>query len=162
MELPVTRRAAVAAFTIAPRHVLGGVGYKAPSDKLNIAGVGVGGMGANYLAGCETENIIALADVDHLLAAKTFRKYPSARTYKDFRKMLEQEKSIDAVMIGTPDHSHALVAMGAMNLGKHIYCAKPLARTIQEVRTLARTAREKEAGHPNERAVLRLRGGLCV
>ncbi len=140
----ITRRTAVAAFTIVPRNVLAGSGGPAPSDKLNIAAAGVGGMGANYLAGCETENIVALADVDHSLAARVFRKYPKAKIYKDFRGMLEREKNVDAVIVGTPDHSHALVASAAMRLGKHVYCAKPLTRTIGEARALLRLAREKK------------------
>jgi hypothetical protein len=133
---------ALAAFTILPRHVLGGAGYKPPSEKLNIAGVGVGGMGANYLRNCESENIVALCDVDDTYAAKTFARYPSARTYRDFRVMLEKEKGIDAMVIGTPDHTHAVVAMAAMRLGKHVYCAKPVTRTIFEARQLAKAARE--------------------
>ncbi len=144
----VTRRGfvpgAAAAFTIVPRHVLGGAGFKAPSDTLNIAGVGVGGMGGVYLRNCETENIVALADVDDEVAARTFERYPKATRYRDFRKLLENEKGIDAVVIGTPDHTHAVVAMSAMKRGKHVYCAKPLTRTIYEARTLARTAREQK------------------
>ncbi|MCE5310020.1 MAG: Gfo/Idh/MocA family oxidoreductase [Acidobacteriales bacterium] len=135
---------AVAAFTILPRHVLGGRGQKAPSDKLNIAGVGVGSMGAAYLRGCESENIVALADVDYNFAAKTFARYPNAKTYKDFRVMLEKEKGIDAVTIGTPDHTHAVVAAAAIALGKHVYCAKPLCRTIYEVRTVTKAARDAQ------------------
>jgi len=146
----VTRRdffpssAALAAFTILPRRVLGGSGYVPPSDKLNIAGVGVGGMGANYVAGCESQNIAALCDVDDVLGGRVFKKYPGAKTYKDFRVMLDREKGIDAVIVGTPDHSHAAVALAAMHLGKHVYCAKPLTRTIREARMLARTAKEKK------------------
>ncbi len=113
------------------------------NDKLNIAGVGVGGMGANYLSNMESENIVALCDVDEAVAARTFAKYPAARRYRDFRVMLEKEKGIDAVVIGTPDHTHAVVAMAAMRLGKHVYCAKPMTRTIHEARLLARTAAEK-------------------
>ena len=125
-----------------PRHVLGGTGHSAPSDKLNIAGVGVGGMGANYLKGCESENIVALADVDEAFAAKTFARYPNAKTYRDFRVMLEKEKGIDAVIVGTPDHTHAVVAMAAVKLGKHVYVAKPMTRTIYEARALTKAARE--------------------
>jgi predicted dehydrogenase len=132
---------ALAAFTILPRHVLG-AGYLAPSDKLNIAGVGVGGMGAGYLQACESENIVALADVDDRFAAKTFARYPKAKTYRDFRVMLEKEKGIDAVVIGTPDHTHAVIAMAAIQLGKHVYCAKPLTRTIYETRRITKAARE--------------------
>ncbi len=134
---------AAAAITILPRRVLGGSGYRAPSDKLNIAGVGIGGMGANYLKGCESENIVALADVDSAFAAPTFQKYPAAKTYRDFRVMLEKEKGIDAVIIGTPDHTHALVAMAALELGKHVYCAKPLTRTIREARLVTAAARAR-------------------
>ena len=138
------RKLLAAALTILPRHVLGGSGYKAPSDKLNIAGVGVGGMGANYVRSCESENIVAFADVDHDFAAKTFARYPKAKTYRDFRIMLEKEKGIDAVIIGTPDHSHAMVAMTAIELGKAVYCAKPMTRTIHEAREVTRKAREKQ------------------
>ena len=133
---------ALAAFTLFPRHVLGGAGYVAPSDKLNIAGVGVGGMGAAYLQGCESENIVALADVDFDFAAKTFARYPNAKTYRDFRVMLEKEKGIDAVIIGTPDHTHAVVAMATIQLGKHLYCAKPMTRTVYECHQVARAARQ--------------------
>jgi predicted dehydrogenase len=115
-----------------------------PNDKLNIAAVGIGGMGQNYIAGCETENIVALCDVDTDYAAKVFEKYPKAARYKDYRVMLEKEKSIDAVIVGTPDHTHAVISMAAMELGKHVYCAKPLTRTITEARLLAKTAREKK------------------
>ncbi|MGE5644863.1 MAG: Gfo/Idh/MocA family protein [Acidobacteriota bacterium] len=138
--LPVSGAALAA--TILPRHVLGGSGGRAPSDKLNIAAVGVGGMGANYIKGCESENIVAMADVDDAVAAHTFKAYPAAKTYRDYRVMLEKEKGIDAVIIGTPDHTHATVAMAAMKLGKHVYCAKPLTRTIREARLLAATAKE--------------------
>jgi predicted dehydrogenase len=134
--------AAFTSVTIVPRRVLGGPRYKSPSEKLNIAGVGVGGMGANYLRGCESENIVALCDVDDVYAAPTFQKYPQAKTYRDFRRMLDKEKSIDAVIIGTPDHVHSVVAVAAMQLGKHVYCAKPLTRTIYETRAVAKTARE--------------------
>src|SRR5215218_4052571 len=79
----------------------------AAADKLNIAGIGIGGMGANYLAGCAAENIVALCDVDAKYAAKTFAKYPSAAVYSDYRRLLDKEKNIDAVIIGTPDHTHA-------------------------------------------------------
>ncbi|MCW5964722.1 MAG: Gfo/Idh/MocA family oxidoreductase [Bryobacterales bacterium] len=140
----VSRRSATAAlFTIVPAKVLGGQAGRAPSDKLNIAGVGVGAMGAGYVRECESENIVALCDVDEAFAAKTFARYPSAKTYRDFREMLDKQKDIDAVIIGTPDHTHAVVAMAAMDLGKHIYCAKPLTRTLYEARLLAATARKK-------------------
>lgn len=149
-QTAVTRRgfvpgvtAAVAGFTIVPRNVLGAP-FVPPSDKLNIAGVGVGAMGATYLRACESENIVALADVDFDFAAKTFERYPKAKTYTDFRVMLEREKGIDAVIVGTPDHTHAVVAMAAIKLGKHVYCAKPMTRTIQEARTVAKAARDQK------------------
>lgn len=119
-----------------------GARTKSPGEKLNLAGVGIGAMGGVYLRNCESENIMALCDVDDNVAAKTFARYPQAARYRDFRVMLEKEKSIDAVVIGTPDHTHAMVAMAAMRLGKHVYCAKPLTRTIAEARMLAKTARE--------------------
>lgn len=142
----VSRRTMIptsAALLVVPRHVLGGKGEKAPSDTLNLAAVGVGGAGAAYLAGCASENIVALCDVDFTYAAKTFAKYPKAKIYRDFRRMLDQEKHVDGVIIATPDHTHAVVAMAAISLGKHVYCAKPLARTIHEVRVIAQAARDK-------------------
>jgi hypothetical protein len=141
-----TRRAiaaAGAAAMVVPRHVLGGPGYQAPSDTLRIAGVGVGGMGRRYLQGCAGERIVALCDVDHGFAAPVFRKYPDARVYKNFRQMFDREdKNIDAVIVGTPDHNHAIVLMEAIRRRKHIYCAKPLTRTLFEARTVREAARE--------------------
>jgi len=134
--------AAAAAFTIVPRHVLGGVGHTPPSGKLNIAGIGIGGQGASDLNDVSSENIVALCDVDWDYAAKTFKQYPQAKQYKDFRLMLEKEKGIDAVVVGTPDHNHAVVSMMAIKLGKHVYCEKPLTRTVHEARALATAARE--------------------
>ncbi|NLE58308.1 MAG: Gfo/Idh/MocA family oxidoreductase [Planctomycetes bacterium] len=135
--------AAVAATaTIIQRHVLGGQGGKPPGEKLNIAGIGVGGQGAWDLQQLGGENIVALCDVDWNYAARTFEKYPKAKKYKDFREMLEKEKSIDAVMIATPDHIHAVAAMTAIKMGKHVYCEKPLTRTIHEARALAKAASE--------------------
>src|SRR5881275_183008 len=97
--------AAAAGFAIVPRHVLGGDGVTPPSEKLNIAGIGVGGQGAGDLKDMATQNIAALCDVDHKLAANTFKRYPGAKLFKDYRLMLDQfGKSIDAVMIATPDH----------------------------------------------------------
>jgi predicted dehydrogenase len=126
---------------IVPRHTLGGKGYIAPSEKLNIAAIGIGGMGVNYIKECDSENIVALCDVDDNYAEKVYRKYPKASRYRDFRNMLEKEKGIDAVIIGTPDHTHALPGLAATALGKHIYCAKPLTRTIEEARVLTEAAR---------------------
>jgi len=113
------------------------------NTKLNVAGVGVGGQGAsniNNLAGLGV-NIVALCDVDHKWAAGTFQKFPQAKLFKDFRRMLdEMEKEIDAVVVSTPDHTHAVAAVAAMQHGKHVYCEKPLARTVQEARVMRQTA----------------------
>ena len=130
--------------TILPRHVLGGKGYKAPSDKLNIAGVGVRkyGMGSGNLHACKEENIVALCDVDFKQSASTFKKYHKAKVYKDFRKMFEKQKDIDAVIVATPDHNHAVITMMAIKLGKHVYCQKPLTHTVFEARKITEAARE--------------------
>ncbi|GAF84053.1 unnamed protein product, partial [marine sediment metagenome] len=121
-----TTAAAAAAFTIVPRHVLGGTGYTPPSDKLNIAGVGIGGMGKGNVQRCSHENIVALCDVDREYSARVFKAYPKAKVHTDFRKMLDEQKDIDAVIVATPDHTHAVVAMRAMERGKHVYVQKPL------------------------------------
>lgn len=102
-------------------------------------------MGAVYLENLKSEKVAALCDVDRDYAAPTFRKYPGAKVYGDFREMLEREKGIDAVVIGTPDHNHAWIATAAMRAGKGVYCAKPMARTIEEARAMARVARETGA-----------------
>ncbi len=135
--------ATTAAFTVVPRHVLGGRGHTAPSEKLNVACIGVGGMGASDVNQMRTENIVALCDVDWKHAAKTFEKNPSAKKYRDFRKMLDKEaRNIDAVTVSTPDNLHAVAAMAAIKRGKHVYCQKPLAHDIFEVRKLTEAARE--------------------
>jgi len=135
--------AAAATMTIAPSHVLGTkAGAKAPSDKLNIAGIGVGGMGGGNMRQCQGENVVALCDVDFKKAAGTFGRFPNAKKYKDFRIMLEKQKDIDAVMIATPDHTHAVIAMAAMKLGKHVFCQKPLAHTVYEARVMKEAARK--------------------
>jgi predicted dehydrogenase len=133
--------AAAATFVIAPRHVLG-QGQTPPSDKLNIAGVGIGGQGSADLEEMKSENIVALCDVDSDYAAHTFKKYPNAKRYVDFREMLDKEKGIDAVVVGTPDHNHAIVSVAAMRHGKHVYCEKPLTRTVKEARVVAQVAKE--------------------
>jgi len=135
--------AAGLSFTIVPRHVLGR-GYRAPSDTLNVACIGVGGMGANDVKGVgKTENIYALCDVDERQAAQSFVAFPKAKRFKDFRVMLEKEgKSIDAVTVSTPDHTHTVAGMLAMRMGKHTRIQKPLARTIWEVRQLVEAARK--------------------
>ncbi|MFZ2146583.1 MAG: Gfo/Idh/MocA family oxidoreductase, partial [Sedimentisphaerales bacterium] len=120
--------AAAAVFTVVPRYVLGGPRYISPSEKLNIACIGVGGMGASDVGQMSAENIIALCDVDWKHAADTFKRLPNAKKYRDFRKMLDKEgKNIDAVTVSTPDNTHAVAAMMAIKMGKHVYCQKPLA-----------------------------------
>ncbi|MFW6078212.1 MAG: Gfo/Idh/MocA family protein [Gemmatimonadota bacterium] len=128
------------AATVAPRGVLGRR-RRASRDKLNVACIGVGGMGANDVDGVGDENVVALCDVDWSRAEETFAKYPKATRYRDFREMLETEgANIDAVTISTPDHTHGVAALMALRMGKHVYCQKPLARTIHEVREIAREA----------------------
>ncbi|HIJ51866.1 MAG TPA: Gfo/Idh/MocA family oxidoreductase [Planctomycetes bacterium] len=134
--------ATTAAVTIVPGHVLGGPRNTPPSAKLNIAGIGIGGMGKSNLRQLESENIVALCDVDHNYAAQTFKRYPKAKVYTDFRKMLDKQKDIDAVVIATPDHTHAVISMEAMRRGKHVYCQKPLTHDVYESRMLAKTAKE--------------------
>ena len=129
---------------IVPRHVLGR-GQTPPSDKLNIAGIGVGGMGASNLRELEAENIVALCDVDPNYAAETVKRYPGAKFYADYRLMLEKQKDIDAVVIATPDHTHAVITMAAMKVGKHVYTQKPLTHSVWESRMLARAAAESKA-----------------
>ncbi len=136
---------AAAGIAIVPRHVLGGPGFIAPSEKLNIAGVGVGGMGrANLQAISRTENIVALCDVDSAYAGKTFQQYPNARRYVDYRKMLDEGKDIDGVVVATPDHTHAVVTLAAMQMNKHVYVQKPLTWSVQEARQLREAARQSK------------------
>ncbi|SHK91911.1 Tat (twin-arginine translocation) pathway signal sequence [Rhodothermus profundi] len=138
-----TVASAGAAFMVVPRHVLGR-GFVPPSDRLNIACIGVGGRGAWNVRGVASETLVAFCDVDDERAADTYRAFPDVPRYKDFRVMLErEEKRIDAVVISTPDHTHAPAAMMAIQMGKHVYCEKPLTRTIYEARRLAEAAREK-------------------
>lgn len=134
--------AAASLLTIVPRHVLGGTGFIAPSDKLNIATIGSGGMGAGNTNAVSSENIVALCDVDDIKAAATFEKFPNAKKYKDFRVMLEKEKDIEAVIVATPDHTHAVAAMMAIKMGKHVYVQKPLTHSIFEARKLTEAARK--------------------
>jgi predicted dehydrogenase len=132
-----TSAAALAAFTIVPRHVLGGRGFRAPSDTLNVACIGVGGMGRNDVQGMSGENIYALCDVDDKQAEDAFHAFPRAKRYRDYREMLDKEaKNIDAVTVSTPDHSHAAASILALRLGKPTYCQKPLARTMGEVQAM--------------------------
>ncbi len=150
--------AAVAAFTYVPRRVLGGAGQRSANERLNIAGIGVGGQGGSDINALSSENIVVLCDVDEERAAGTFKRFPNARKYKDFRRMLEKEhKNIDAVMVATPDHCHAPAAIMAMRLGKHVYVEKPMAHTIHEARRMTAVAKETgvvtqmgQGGHAGE------------
>jgi predicted dehydrogenase len=134
--------AVTAGFTMVPRHVLGGQGVTAPSNKLNIACVGVGGMGKTNIKNCADENIVALCDVDFALSEPVFALYPDARRYKDYRVMLDEQKDIDAVIVATPDHTHAVIAMAAMERKKHVYVQKPLTHSVYEARLLTEAARK--------------------
>ncbi|HSA55293.1 MAG TPA: Gfo/Idh/MocA family oxidoreductase [Gemmatimonadaceae bacterium] len=149
---------------VVPRHVLGGSGFRAPSDTLNVACVGVGGMGMNNASSLVNagENLVAVCDVDYAyverqlagrlrpnregrVSPETVRfkeAYEKATKYTDFREMLERQRDIDAVIIATPDHLHAVIANAAMKAGKHVYVQKPLTYSVHEARVLARTAAE--------------------
>lgn len=127
---------------VVPRHVLGGAGIVSPNEKLNIAGIGIGGQGGWDLRQVASENIVALCDVDRDYAGHEFKTYPKAKPYQDFREMLDKQKDIDAVVVATPDHLHAIVSITAMKHGKHVYCEKPLTRTVYEARQVAKVARE--------------------
>jgi hypothetical protein len=131
------------AFTIVPRHVLGGVGYKAPSDTLNIAGVGVGGMGFANLKNLASENIVALCDVDWKYAKPCFDNFPNAKKFWDWREMYDKMgNDFDAVVIATADHTHAIVASHAITMGKHVYVQKPLTHSVYESRLLTKLAKK--------------------
>lgn len=135
--------AAAFSFTIVPRHVLGGAGFVAPSERVNLAGIGAGGMGGGDIANHAKNgaNVVALCDVDEARAAGSFNAFPKARRYKDFREMLDKEaKNIDAVSVGTPDHIHAVASLAAIRAGKHVYCQKPLTHTLHECRELTKAA----------------------
>ncbi|MCE1199042.1 MAG: Gfo/Idh/MocA family oxidoreductase [Marinilabiliales bacterium] len=135
--------AAASALTIVPGHVISGQGFTAPSDKLNIAGIGVGGKGQVNLRNMNSQNIVALCDIDWNYADKTFKQYPGAKKFKDYRVMFsEVANEIDAVMIATPDHTHAVCALAAMQLGKHVYVQKPLTHTVYESRALLGASRK--------------------
>lgn len=133
--------AASAAFTIVPSYAVSGLGHVAPSDKLNIAGVGVGGMGLANLKHLESQNIVGLCDVDWKYAKGAFDRYPNAKKYWDWRKMLdEMGDEIDGVVIATADHAHAVIAANAITMGKHVYLQKPLTHSVYESRLLTKLA----------------------
>jgi predicted dehydrogenase len=130
------------AFEILPAHVLGADGQKPPSAKLNIAGIGIGGMGSGDIRSVKEENVVALCDVDQRVLDRNAKDFPQAKLYRDYRKMFETQKDIDAVMIATPDHQHAIISITAMKLGKHVHCQKPLTHSVYEARMMAQVARE--------------------
>ncbi len=166
------KTAAVAAgLMVVSRRVLGGKGFQAPSDTLNIGCVGVWGKGSSDIISVSTENIVALCDVDDTMMAKFMgmKEMPAekkpmfekASKYRDFRKMLEKEKSLDAITVSVPDHNHAVIAMTAMKMGKHVFCQKPLTHTIKEARLMALEAKKRNLvtqmgnqGHAGEGARL--------
>ncbi len=136
---------AVATFSILPSYVLGLRGADSPNKKLNLAFIGVGGRGGDNLNErvMTAENIAALCDVDSQRLAAAGSKYPEAKQFQDFRRMFDQMgKTIDAVVVSTPDHTHAVAAMRALKMGKHVYCEKPMAHSIHEVRALMKAARD--------------------
>jgi predicted dehydrogenase len=132
-------------FYIVPRHVLGGKGYTAPSDKLRIAGVGAGGKGRGDIrsfAASGKADIAFLCDVDERQAAVSVKAFPKAKFYQDWREMFEKEsKNFDAVSVSTPDHNHAIIAFNAMQNGKHVYVQKPLTHDIFEAKMLTEAAK---------------------
>ena len=133
--------AALAGFAIVPRHVLGGRGHTPPSEKVNLACIGVGNRGWQVIQGMQHHNIVALCDVDEKHLVKASERYPKARKYKDFRKLLDwEENNIDAVVVATPDHVHVPATMMAMKMGKHCYTEKPLGHNVSEVREVTRVA----------------------
>lgn len=141
-----TRRQFIASSTLVTASIAFGA-ERAPrristNEKLNIGIIGAGGRGWDNVQGVKSENIVALCDVDDERAAEAYKAFPNAKRYKDFRQMLEREKSLDGVTVSTPDHTHAVAAIAAMRAGKHVYCEKPLAHSIYEVRQMAKVARE--------------------
>ncbi|MCL4207403.1 MAG: Gfo/Idh/MocA family oxidoreductase [Pirellulaceae bacterium] len=143
-QLGISRRAVLAgsaaaafgSFVVLPRRVWGA------NERLNVASVGVGGMGSNDIRQVgATENVVALCDVDANNLARSAERFPAAKTHRDFRTMFDVQKDIDAVMVGTPDHAHAVVTMMALKLGKHVFCQKPLTRTVHEAIEIGRAAK---------------------
>ncbi|MHC4354610.1 MAG: Gfo/Idh/MocA family protein [Planctomycetota bacterium] len=138
----------LAGMTIVPRHVLGGVGRIPPSETIQVAGIGIGGVGHGQIASIGEQKgtrIAFLCDVDDVYAKHTYDRFPKAKVYRDYREMLNAEDDkIDAVYCGTPDHTHTVISLAALRKGKHVLCVKPLTRTIDENRFLVREA--KKAG----------------
>ena len=141
----VAASGAAAGLMIVPRGVAAAAGETPPGEKLNIASIGINGRGGAILGeAARSENIVALCDVDTRRADRVYERFPNAKRYKDFRQMFEEmSDQIDAVTVGTPDHTHAAAVMAALKRGKHVYCEKPLAHSIQEIRTMRQAARER-------------------
>ncbi|UCG49976.1 MAG: Gfo/Idh/MocA family oxidoreductase [Phycisphaerales bacterium] len=139
---------ALAGLTVVPRHVLGGAGRIPPSQTIQVAGIGVGGVGHGQITSVSRQKgvrIAYLCDVDQAYARRTYDRFPEAKRYRDFREMLDSEgDKIDAVYCGTPDHTHAVISLAALDKDKHVCCVKPLTRTIHEERILARAARRAQ------------------
>src|SRR5947209_15213063 len=136
---------AAAGFWVAGASTGAAADSRSPNEKLNVAGIGVGGQGAGDIgavSGQKMVNIVALCDVDDNRASKTYERFPHAKRYHDFRKMLEEQKDIDAVVVATPDNAHAVASLLAMRLGKHVYCEKPLTHDVYEARQLREAARK--------------------
>jgi len=138
----------IAGITVVPRHVLGGAGRIPPSETIQVAGIGIGGVGHGQITSISRQagtRIAFLCDVDDVYAKRTYDRFPKAKTYRDYREMLNAEDDkIDAVYCGTPDHTHTVISLAALRKGKHILCVKPLTRTIHENRLLVQEA--KKAG----------------
>ena len=137
--------AAGASFTIVPRHVLGGANQQAPSERVTLAGIGVGGVGHGQLGACDEAGfqIIALCDIDDVYAKKSYDRWPQAQRFRDYRDMYETlGAKVDAIYCATPDHSHAVVVLPALRRKKHLCCVKPITHTIYECRKVVEAARE--------------------
>ncbi len=140
----MARAAGAGLFTIVPRRVLGGARHVPPSETIQIAGIGIGGVGSGQIRSIDKvpgTRIAVLCDVDDVYADRTYKAFPKARRYRDFRRLLDTEgDKIDAIYCGTPDHTHAIIVLPALQAGKHVCCVKPLTRTIHESRVLTRAA----------------------
>lgn len=135
--------ATFAAGTLAgPRRLLAA---RSPNEKLNLACIGVANKGADNINQLQSENIVALCDVDSLHLGKMTERFPKAKTYVDFRQLLEEEKNLDGVVVSTPDHTHAIPVVWALKRGLDVYCEKPLAHSVYEVRQMRNAAAEKKA-----------------
>ncbi|MDN5217243.1 Gfo/Idh/MocA family oxidoreductase [Fulvivirgaceae bacterium BMA12] len=144
----IKKGAIASSFFIVPRFTLGGAGYTAPSDRLNLAAIGAGGKGSSDIRNASVkgrENVVALCDVDFSGSAKrSVEAFPNAKLFHDYREMLDKEKGIDAVTISTPDHVHGPAAKFAMERGVHVYVQKPLTHNIREARLLTQMARKNK------------------